>query len=242
MKKILIPLMILAFGRVVAQTPTCTGGLGDPIVDITFGSGAATYGGPLAQGITNMAYIADACPNDGYYSIVHSTSGCFGGTWLNVTSDHTGNPNGYFMLINASYQPSDFYVQTINGLCAGTTYQFAAWILNMVDVQGLILPNITFNIESVSGTVLGTYSTGNIPASVAVDWVHVMRDGWDDSDRGDPTTARGIVASAVSCALAGQPTRAHQLATQVPHCERVITALSARLPQRFLLLNRSNHP
>ena len=118
-----------------------------------------------------MTYIATQCPEDGYYTIVNSTSGCFGGTWLNVPNDHTGNPNGYFMLINASYQPSDFYVQTINGLCAGTTYQFAAWILNMVDIQGLILPNITFTIESTSGTVLGTYQTGNIPASTAVDWV-----------------------------------------------------------------------
>jgi gliding motility-associated-like protein len=168
MKKLIIALLILCCGRADAQT--CTGSLGDPIVDITFGSGTG-FGPPLAAGITNMNYIASQCPEDGSYTIVNSTSGCFGGTWLNVPSDHTGNANGYFMLINASYQPSDFYVQTINGLCAGTTYQFAAWILNMVDVQGLILPNITFNIESVSGTVLGTYSTGNIPASVAVDWV-----------------------------------------------------------------------
>jgi gliding motility-associated-like protein len=125
----------------------------------------------LAQGITNMMYIADACPNDGYYSIVHSTSGCFGGTWLNVASDHTGNPNGYFMLINASYQPSVFYVQTISGLCAGTTYQFAAWILNMAAVTGQILPNITFTIQNTSGTVLQSYTTGNITALTTVTWV-----------------------------------------------------------------------
>jgi gliding motility-associated-like protein len=168
--KILIPLLFLAFGRVAAQTPTCTGGLGDPIVDITFGSGVG-YGPPLAPGITNMTYIADECPEDGYYTIVHSTTGCFGGTWLNVTSDHTGNPNGYFMLINASYQPSDFYVQTISGLCAGTTYQFAAWILNMAAVTGQILPNITFKIENTSGAVLDSFQTGNITALTTVTWV-----------------------------------------------------------------------
>jgi gliding motility-associated-like protein len=171
MKKILIPLLILAFGRVAAQTPTCTGGLGDPIVDITFGSGAATYGGALAQGITNMTYIANSCPNDGYYTIVHSTTGCFSGTWLDVTSDHTGNPNGYFMLINASYQPSVFYVQTISGLCAGTTYQFAAWILNMAAMTGQILPNITFTIQNTSGTVLQSYTTGPVTALTTVTWV-----------------------------------------------------------------------
>ena len=170
MKKILIPLLILAFGRVAAQTPTCTGGLGDPIVDITFGSGLG-YGPALAPGITNMTYIADECPEDGYYTIIHSTTGCYSPTWLNVTSDHTGNPNGYFMLINASYLPSDFYVQTISGLCVGTTYQFAAWVLNMVSIQGEIEPNITFTIESPGGTVLGTYNTGNISATGTVNWV-----------------------------------------------------------------------
>ncbi len=170
MKRILIPLLIFVFGRVAAQTSTCTGGLGDPIVNITFGSGTG-FGPQLASGITNMTYIANECPEDGYYTIVHSTTGCYSPTWLNVTSDHTGNPNGYFMLINASYQPSDFYVQTISGLCAGTTYQFAAWVLNMVSIQGEIEPNITFTIESTTGTILGTYNTGNIPSTGAVNWV-----------------------------------------------------------------------
>ncbi len=169
-KKTLVFLLTLAFGRLAAQTPTCTGGLGDPIVNITFGTGGG-FGGQLAPGITNMAYIADQCPNDGYYTIVHSSSGCFGNTWFDVTSDHTGNANGYFMLINASYQPSDFYVQTISGLCAGTTYQFAAWVLNMVSKPGLILPNITFDIEKTDGTVLGTYNTGDIPETGAPTWV-----------------------------------------------------------------------
>jgi gliding motility-associated-like protein len=170
MKKILIPLLIFGFARVEAQTTTCTGGLGDPIVDITFGAGVG-YGPALAPGITNMTYTQNECPNDGYYTIVHSTAGCFGNTWLNVTSDHTGDPNGYFMLINASYQPSDFYVQTISGLCAGTTYQFAAWILNMAAVTGQILPNITFKIQNTSGTVLDSFPTGNIAALTTVTWV-----------------------------------------------------------------------
>jgi gliding motility-associated-like protein len=170
MKRIMVPLLILVLGRVEAQTPTCTGGLGDPIVDITFGSGVG-YGPALAPGITNMTYTQNECPEDGYYTIVHSTTGCFGNTWLNVTSDHTGNPNGYFMLINASYQPSDFYVQTISGLCAGTTYQFAAWVLNMAAVTGQILPNITFRIENTSGMVLDSFNTGNITALTTVTWV-----------------------------------------------------------------------
>ncbi|HXD79600.1 MAG TPA: gliding motility-associated C-terminal domain-containing protein [Puia sp.] len=171
MKKSFFTLLLMAAALgAVAQPPTCTGGLGDPIVDITFGAGSG-FGPALGAGITNMTYIANTCPEDGYYTIVHSTSGCYGGSWINVPADHTGNPNGYFMLINASYQPSDFYVQTISGLCPGTNYQFAAWVVNLVSQQGEIEPNITFTIESTTGAVLGTYNTGNIPATGGVDWV-----------------------------------------------------------------------
>jgi gliding motility-associated-like protein len=84
--------------------------------------------------------------------------------------DHTGNPNGYFMLINASYQPNDFYIQTVNGLCGGTSYQFAAWVTNLVSKPGEILPNITFNIEKTDGTVLQSYSTGDIAETFGALW------------------------------------------------------------------------
>jgi len=160
---------ILTGSFVQAQTTTCTGGLGDPITNITFGSGL-NFGSPLTSGITNLQYIKDQCPADGQYSIVNSTVNCFGGTWFNITSDHTGNPNGYFMLINASYQPSDFYVQTVTGLCAATTYQFAAWVLNVASRPDQILPNITFSIEKTDGTPLASVRSGDIPRAVPAIW------------------------------------------------------------------------
>ena len=149
---------------------TCTGGLGDPIVDITFGQGTG-WGPPLANGITNLAYQAADCPEDGFYTIANHTSDCFGGTWFSLTQDHTGNPNGYFMLVNASYQPSQFYVQTVNGLCGNTSYQFAAWVLNIDSKAGEIEANITFRIEKTDGTVLQTFDTGDIPETTSPTWV-----------------------------------------------------------------------
>ncbi len=143
------------------QAQTCTGSLGDPITNITFGSGL-NFGSPLASGITNLQYITNQCPSDGQYTITNSVNNCWGGTWLNINSDHTGNPNGYFMLINASFQPSDFYVQTVSGLCAATTYQFAAWVLNVASVSDQIRPNITFSIEKTDGTLLDSIHTGDI--------------------------------------------------------------------------------
>jgi len=88
--------------------------------------------------------------------------------WHTAT-DHTGNAHGYYMLINASYTPSDFYIQKVTGLCEGTTYQFAAWLLNMCSVTGT-LPNITLTIEKTNGTVLAKYETGDIPIINPVMW------------------------------------------------------------------------
>ena len=73
------------------------------------------------------------------------------------------------MVVNASFNPGDFFVKTVDGLCPNTTYEFAAWILNVLEpfaCNGLgIKPNITFNIETTSGTVLQSYQTGDIPIS-----------------------------------------------------------------------------
>ena len=168
MKYLLVLSFFLPCHLVHAQT--CTGGLGDPIIDITFGAGP-NFGAPLASGITNLQYLSNQCPNDGQYTITNSTSNCYNGSWINLTADHTGDPNGYFMLINASYQPSDFYVQTVTGLCPGTTYQFAAWILNMFAYGGAILPNITFSIENTDGTLLDSIHTGDVASTNPEKWV-----------------------------------------------------------------------
>ncbi len=152
----------------------CQGSLGDPVVNINFGSGP-NPGSALASSITNYNYISGICPNDGFYTIAGSTSNCFANTWHTITEDHTaGDNNGYMMLVNASFTPGDFYVQQVSGLCSGTTYEFAAWIINVLRPTACsgngIKPNITFNIETTSGQTLQTYSTGNIDAAVVPEW------------------------------------------------------------------------
>ena len=93
----------------------CQGSLGDPVVNITFGSGSNP--GPPLGSTTNYTYIANICPNDGYYTIANSTHNCFNDTWYSVPEDHTpGDTNGYMMIVNASYQPGDFIVKQVDGL------------------------------------------------------------------------------------------------------------------------------
>lgn len=147
----------------------CNGSLGDPVVNITFGSGS-NPGQPLKAATTSYSFLSADCPNDGYYTIENRTSSCYNNTWHNLSTDHTGDPNGYFMLVNASHQPGAFYLDTVKGLCSGITYEFAAWIINLMRFENSIKPNITFSIETPSGTVLQTYNTGEINVSAAPQW------------------------------------------------------------------------
>ncbi|MEO8712855.1 MAG: hypothetical protein ABI405_12060, partial [Parafilimonas sp.] len=136
---------------VSAKAQLCNGSLGDPVVDINFGaSGSGNTGYTPTNAYT---YTSSTCPNDGYYTITKNTSGCFGNAWHTINSDHTGN--GAFMLVNASYEPGDFFVTTVTNLCPNTNYQFSAWLMNVLNRTG-IRPNITFSVEAADGTVLGT--------------------------------------------------------------------------------------
>ncbi len=167
----LLPLLIFLFFGAGADAQLCTGSLGDPMVNITFGAGGSVTGNPLNTSITDYNFINTDCPPDGSYTIRNATSQCFGNTWHSVSSDHTGDRGGYFMMVNASYTPGNFYVQSISGLCANTTYEFAAWAMNLIRGNlNSILPNLTFSIESMDGTVLKTYNTGDMPVTASPQW------------------------------------------------------------------------
>jgi len=151
----------------------CQGSLGDPLINITFGSGG-NPGAPLKAATTSYQYVSTDCPGDGFYTVRNNTNNCFGSTWHSLNSDHTGDAGGYFMLINASYQPSAFYLDTVKGLCSGTTYEFAAWIINVLKTSACTpnpaQPNLTFTLERTDGTVLQTYNTNTINSQPSPTW------------------------------------------------------------------------
>jgi gliding motility-associated-like protein len=165
-------LAAFSINTIASQAQVCQGSLGDPLVNITFGAG--TNPGPPLAAAPGYQYAASDCPNDGSYTVRSNTANCFGNSWHTLTADHTGDPNGYFMLVNASFQPGVFYLDTVKGLCTGTTYEFAAWISNVLRSTACgsngIQPNLTFTIERTDGTVLQSYSTGNIPNPVNPSW------------------------------------------------------------------------
>jgi len=162
--KAIVLALFLSIG--IAQAQVCTGSLGDAIINVDFGTGTNATGVPLAAGITTYTF-ATVTPSDGQYTIVHSTANMHPTTWWQTT-DHTGNANGYMMVVNASIAADNFYQQTISGLCPGTTYEFAAWIMNLLRGDG-INPNITFTISNAAG-ILKTVTTGNIPEATSPTW------------------------------------------------------------------------
>lgn len=160
--------------QLASTAQVCTGSLGDPVVNVNFGGGA-NPGNQLQAATTTYNFTSSTCPNDGSYTVIKSTTSCFNNTWHTLTEDHTPNDaSGYMMLVNASYNPGDFYVDTVKNLCANTTYEFAAWIMNVLLPTSCspnpIQPRLIFNIETTAGTVLGTYSTGNIPSASSPTW------------------------------------------------------------------------
>ena len=166
LRSFLFLMAVLFCGKASAQQ--CSGSLGDPVVNITFGSGTG-FGPPLAAATSKYQYVQDACPVNGYYTVLNKGIECNYG-WHVLQSDHTGNPNGYFMLIDAAFDPSDFYLDTVKNLCANTTYEFAAWMLNLKYVLQGTKPNITFNIETLTGQVLQTYNSGDLPIEQSIRW------------------------------------------------------------------------
>jgi len=167
-------LLSLVLWNFALTAQICNGSLGDPVVNIDFGSGA-NPGPQLQAKLPNLVYTTNGCPNDGFYTLANSVQNCYSGSWYSYSQDHTpGDVNGYMMLINASLNSGEFYVDTVKGLCSGTTYEFAAWVTNVFNSNPncpiTTTPNLVFSIESVSGQVLATYTTGSIPNGGGGQW------------------------------------------------------------------------
>ncbi|MDC6366721.1 MULTISPECIES: T9SS type B sorting domain-containing protein [Flavobacteriaceae] len=150
----------------------CEGSLGDPVVEIDFGSGTGR-GDALGSDVTAFTYVSSGQLGEGEYTIANTTSG-LKGNWF-TTTDHTGDTNGYMMVINSAVLADEgvFYTQTVTGLCANTTYEFSAWVMNVLDTSTTdqYSPDVTFRISDTSGNVLGSYNTGDIEQSSSPTWI-----------------------------------------------------------------------
>ena len=78
------------------------------------------------------------------------------------------------MLVNASLFPGIFYADTVHELCSNTTFEFAAWIINVLKPTACLPdqqnPNLTFLIETTAGVTLQTFKTNTIYTSDVPTW------------------------------------------------------------------------
>jgi len=143
------------------QGQLCEGNLGENIfTDGDFGSGAANILTPNPQIAPGYGYVTNPPPNDGNYCITNSTAiwGGFAAFWMDI-SDNSDDPNGYMMVVNASFFPGTFYEQEVNGLCDNTLYVFSADVFNLLP-QGGIKPNVSFLID---GAII--FQSGDVPTN-----------------------------------------------------------------------------
>lgn len=162
------------------SSPTCSGTWGPPIVNQTFGQGNATnnWYGPLSTyapgASTSTIFVGTAGPpggalSDGYSGLVKTPS--TGGNGFLNSPDHTGNPNGLMLLINApSTAATVFFEYVMNNLCPNTTLKLSLWILNVNPPgtcgSGYQYPNVTLRaVDPATGNILGTSATGDIPTN-----------------------------------------------------------------------------
>lgn len=168
-QRLLFIVVITLFLTCHLRAQLCTGSLGDAVVNIDFGSGTGR-GGALGSAITAYTYSSSGKLDEGYYTIVNTTTGLRDNAW-HIITDHTGNTNGYMMVVNASTLATAgiFYTKTVTNLCPGTTYEFSAWLMNVMTFTSPN-PNVTFTVSTTSGTVLGTYNTGSLAVTSSGTW------------------------------------------------------------------------
>lgn len=180
----IILLGLLTYIKVGAQQ--CTGSLGDPVFKETFGQAATaakpTLGGPLPAGITTYAYYTPVGasrptgPYPGQYTISNTTRG-YNNIYFVDRPDHTSTDGtGYCMVVDAEASPGKFYERTITGLCAGTTFEFSAWIMNINPQNGVSKPSLRFDIvdaNNPNGPAMATVSTGDVNYIAPGTWVRL---------------------------------------------------------------------
>lgn len=145
-------LTVFLFYSLATFAQLCQGSLGENIFDRGSFSTGTEFVLPNDPGIAPGYDYSFVVPNDGEYTITNNTAALSGlyPTWL-ATGDNSSDDNGYFMVVNASFEPGLFYIEEVQGLCPNTLYEFSADIINLIQTTAVdhIRPNVEFLINGV---------------------------------------------------------------------------------------------
>jgi len=138
-------------------------------LNLDFGRGTTDPGPPLSTGYTSLSYTTSSCPDPGFYT-VESKLNCQYSASYNFDAGHyyyhgVRQPvdSGYMMVakFHASLTPMLLFYDTLKNLCSSHAYLFWAPIINALPTS-CFNPDLTFSIETTTGTVIKTYQTGII--------------------------------------------------------------------------------
>lgn len=136
------------------------------------------------QGHTLLTKMSESV-NDGYYAVVSRMKDA--GTWFAAMdgTDHTGNADGGFLLINVDpdYKGKVIYEQELGfTTCPETSYFFSLWAASIskrvaTGASDGVLCNLRLEIiDKATNTVLASKETGNIPnaesLSGTIPWIN----------------------------------------------------------------------
>lgn len=186
MKKLFFCTLLFLCSLQVYSQITCNGYWGPYLINQTFGQGNATanWYGPLATfapgASTSTIFVGAGGPTgttlaDGQSGLVKNSSAPGtgqGANWVSAT-DHTGDPNGLMLLVNApSTAATVFFEYTMDNLCPNTTLRLGVWVMNVNSSlvatstcgTSTQYPNLTLRVvDPVTNAVLALSNTGNIP-------------------------------------------------------------------------------
>ncbi|WP_457618396.1 FG-GAP-like repeat-containing protein, partial [Lutibacter sp.] len=78
-------------------------------------------------------------------------------------SDHTGDPQGRMAVFNASLNPfGEFYNRSGIAVTPNVEQELSFWVINLVNINTLIDPNVRILIKDNLGNTLALYATGNV--------------------------------------------------------------------------------
>lgn len=112
--------------NVAAETPPCSA-LNNILYLQNFGSGTGFANSFSGSGSTDYAFSGTAPIGTDKYALSNNANNGDPSRWINLT-DHTGNPNGRMLLVNADVQPNVIYRDEVNIQCTGLKYSFFGYV------------------------------------------------------------------------------------------------------------------
>ncbi|MGY5849454.1 T9SS type B sorting domain-containing protein [Salegentibacter sp. F14] len=169
MKYLLLFALLISTSQAFSQLGFCEGSKGDPIFHEDFNNG-----GPLPAGTTSYSFVDGHDPNDGAYTVSDEIGNEIGGWFKEMPNTRISNGNA--LIVNADMTAGQFYQYQISGLCENTSYEFSAFLMNILSPtspcpDGGIPINVKFQIWDQTETeLLAQGNTGNIPTSITPKW------------------------------------------------------------------------